>query len=124
MEYSKETFIALVGASNNPEKYGYKIFKDLLAFGYDIVGVNPKGEDILDQKIYQSLSEISKKPGLVIIVVPPSVGVSILKECVELGLNNVWMQPGAESSEAIEYAATKGLNLEVNKCFMLKQGIW
>ena len=124
MNYSKKTNIALVGASNDPKKYGYKIFKDLLNSGHNVVGVNPKGKDILEQKIYKSLSEILTKPELVIIVVPPVVGISILKQCVKLGINNVWMQPGAESDEAIEYAKTTGLNLEVNSCFMLNQGIW
>ncbi len=39
---SKDYTYALVGASNTPEKYGYKVFKDLLEKGYYIFPVNPK----------------------------------------------------------------------------------
>lgn len=116
--------IALVGVSESPEKYGHKIFKDLLAANYDVIGINPKAKEILDQKIYPSLRSLNFKPDLVIIVVPPSIALVILREINELKIKNVWMQPGSESDEAIKFAQEAEINLVVNSCIMVEQGLW
>lgn len=35
--------IAVVGVSENYQKFGFKIFRDLLKHGFNVVGVNPRG---------------------------------------------------------------------------------
>lgn len=90
---------ALVGATTNKDKYGYRVIKDLSDAGFKIVGVNPKYQDIDGIKIYPSLKDTQPKPDVVIFVVPPEVGLKVLDEAAELGINKVWFQPGAESEE-------------------------
>ncbi len=111
---------ALVGATSNREKYGYKVLKDLTGAGFNIVGVNPKYQEIEGIKVYSSLKEIQPKPDVVIFVVPPEVGLKVLDEVAELNIKKVWFQPGAES-EAIRQRA-KELNLEAmadGSCIMV-----
>lgn len=124
MNYSNKTQITLVGVSENTKKYGHKIFKDLLAANYDVVGINPKGSTILNQKIYKSLQEVNRNTQLLIMVVPPQIGINVIKEANKLGIKNVWLQPGAQSDVIIKYATTNNINLTYNKCFMVEQNLW
>ena len=120
----KVKLIAVVGVSANQEKYGFKIFRDLLDQGFNIVGVNVNDGEVLGKKILRSLKEINQVPDLVITVIPPPATESIVDECVKLGVKEIWMQPGSESDKAIEKAKQSGINVTFNACFMVQQGIW
>lgn len=93
----KKLLYALVGATTNQDKYGFRVLKDLANAGFNIVGVNPHYQEIEGIKIYPSLKEIPQKQDVIIFVVPPEVGLKVLDEVAELGINKVWFQPGAES---------------------------
>ncbi len=121
--FNRQTKIALVGVSAKPEKYGHRIFADLLDNGYQVIGINPKAESVLNQPIFSSLSDLPTLPELVITVVPHSVTSQIVDECHNLGIKNIWMQPGSESLEVVEKAKQLGLQV-TTKCFMKDQGIW
>lgn len=97
--FQKDYIYAVVGATLNPEKYGYRVLKDLSGAGYKIVGVNPHYQEIEGIKVYPSLQSVPQKPEIVIFVVSPPVGLKMLDEVAELGINKVWFQPGAESQE-------------------------
>ena len=110
---------AVVGASRNPEKYGHKVFRDLLEAGYEVYPVNPKAEEVLGHKCYPDLKSLPKKPDVVVFVVPPKVTESLASQCVELGVKIVWMQPGAESEEAIRTLEEAGVKVFHNVCIMI-----
>ena len=115
--------IAVIGVSDNPDKYGYKIFRDMIKAGYPVEGVNPKGGLILGRRIYKSLAELAPAPDLVITVVPPEITEQIVEECHNLGIKTLWLQPGSDSPKALAKAAEYGINT-ISACFMVKQGIW
>ncbi len=116
--------IAVVGASVDPEKYGHRIFKDLLQNGYDPIPVNPKGGMLLGIPVYTRLSEIPDKISLVITVVPPKVTEQIVDEIQALAIPKIWMQPGSESLAAIQKAKEYGIEVTSHACFMRKHKIW
>lgn len=124
MDYTQNTKIAVIGASDNPEKYGHKIFRDLLAANFTVTGVNPKGTEILGQKIYPTIAGIPEKPELLLIVVPPKIGLTILEQAVAVGVSDVWFQPGAESEKIITFAKKNNLKITYGTCFMVAHGIW
>ena len=115
--------IAVVGVSDDASKYGHKIFRDLLNAGYPVRGVNPKGGFVLGQQVYRSVSDVEKRPDLVITVVHPGVTERIVDECNELGIKNIWMQPGSESQKAVDKARDYGIKATV-ACFMVVKGVW
>jgi hypothetical protein len=115
--------IAVVGVSDDASKYGHKIFRDLLNAGFPVKGVNPKGGFVLGQNLYRSLSEMEARPELVITVVPPAVTEQVVEECNQLGIKNVWMQPGSESEAALGKARTYGIKT-VMACFMVAKAVW
>ena len=124
MDELKEKLIAVIGVSERQEKFGFKIFRDLLKAGFNVVGINPKNGLVLDRKIYKDLRELEKVPDLVITVVPPQITERIVEECKDLGIKEVWMQPGSDSEIAIQKAKQCGISVTHNSCFMVQHGIW
>jgi predicted CoA-binding protein len=112
---------AVIGVSKNPEKYGHRVFKDLLGAGWEAYPVNPKEDEILGQKVYPKLSNIDKKIDMVIFVVPPQVTLEVLNEVEKLDIKNVWLQPGSESPEAIEYCKKNEINCIHDACIMIER---
>ena len=115
----EENVFAVVGASRNPEKYGHKVFKDLLEAGYEVYPVNPKADEVLGRRCYPDLKSLPKRPDVVVFVVPPKVTEALADQCLELGVRFVWMQPGAESEEAIRKLEEAGVKVFHNVCIMI-----
>jgi predicted CoA-binding protein len=115
---------AVVGASNDPSKYGNRIFRTLRASGYRVYPVNPKGGELDGVKIYPTLADLPEKPEVVDIVVPPAVTEQIVRQVQELGLTRVWMQPGAESEAAIQYCKDNGIQVVHDACAMQLRRSW
>lgn len=124
MQITPQTPITVIGVSQNPTKYGHKIFKDLLDAKYNVTGVNPRGEKILGQRIFTELFYVKPKPELVISVVPPEITMHVIEQCMELEIDKIWMQPGSESDEAIEFAKEIDMEVVANACIMVDRGIW
>ena len=115
-----ENTVAVVGATDNPAKYGYVIYRDLKRKGYRVFPVNPNRRTVDGDQAYPSLEELPEKPTIVNIVVPPSATLEVLRACLELGLKNIWLQPGAESPEALAFVQEHGFNYLANACIMVE----
>jgi len=85
--------VAIVGASENPKKFGHVILKNYLDMGFSgkIYPVNPKADSILGIKCYGSVLDISEDVDSAVIVVPPRAANEALKECVKKGIEAVVM---------------------------------
>lgn len=118
-----ETTVAVVGATDNPMKYGYVIYRDLKRKGFRVFAVNPRRATVDSDPAYKSLRSLPERPTLVNVVVPPEVAASILKESLDLGLLNVWLQPGAESPENLAFLQENGFNYLANACIMIESRI-
>lgn len=118
-EFMAQKKFAVVGATDNPEKYGHQILNNLRNRGYEVYPVNPRLEAIEGMKCYATLSELPAKVDVVDFVVPPAATESILKECLELGLDRIWLQPGSESEAAIRFCQENNLKVVHDVCVML-----
>ena len=115
----KKNKIAVIGVSENPEKYGNKVFMDLVNAGYDVYAVHPMGGEILGHKRYHNLRELGFVPDVVSVVVPPAATEKIVEECKELGVDKVWMQPGSESEKAIKFCEDNNIKVLHESCIMI-----
>ena len=79
---NKNNLIALVGASNDKNKYGNKILLDLISKGHNVVPINPKEDTVAGLKSYNNVSELSEKPSIINFVVPPNVAFELTKDLV------------------------------------------
>lgn len=111
---------AVVGATTNEQKYGFRVLQDLHGAGLSVVGVNPKYKDINGISCYPSLGELPWHPDVLVIVVPPVVGLKIMEQAAKLSINKLWFQPGAESDEISALAKQLGLTLnDPGTCIMV-----
>lgn len=117
----KKNIIAVVGVSSNPQKYGNRVFFDLLENGYKVYAVHKDGGTIKEHVRYPNLKSLPEKPDVVNIVVSPDVTEKIVKECGELDINKVWMQPGSESQKAIDYCSKNNIKTLYGICIMIKK---
>ncbi len=116
---------AVVGVSQDRHKFGNIIFRDMRRAGYEVYGVHPSGESVDGQTIYRSLAELPARPDVVDLVVPPNVTEQVVRECHELGLTRVWMQPGAASREAVAFCNEHGIQLIAGgPCAMVHKRKW
>ena len=53
-------------------------------------------------------------------VVPPATALEVLVAANRLGYKNVWLQPGAESPEALTYLQEEDFNYLANACIMVQ----
>jgi predicted CoA-binding protein len=118
-EFMAQKKFAVVGATDNPEKYGNQILKNLKKRDYEVYPVNPRLKTVEGMKCYANLSELPVKVDVVDFVVPPSATEAILKECVTLGLDRIWLQPGSESQAAIIFCRENNLKVVHDVCVMM-----
>ncbi|MEX2314561.1 MAG: CoA-binding protein [Thermomicrobiales bacterium] len=115
---------AIVGASENTEKFGNRVYRDLKRAGYEVYGVNPNAETADGDPVYATLSDLPVKPDVVDVVVPSSVGRRVAEDAAREGIPIFWLQPGAESDELIAYAELLGLNVIHAACAMVEKRSW
>ena len=109
---------AVVGANENPEKYGNMIYKKLKGRGYNVFPVNPKRETIEGDKCYPDLSSLPEKPEVIDMVVSPKRGKDIIEEAAKLGIKNIWLQPGTYDDELMDLINEKDLTA-VKACVLV-----
>jgi len=114
-----ETRIAVVGASNNPDKYGNIIVQNLMGKGYTVLPVNPKAETIAGLPVFADLASLELPVHIVNIVTPPPVTLGVLAKVAELGLPNVWLQDGSFDDAVLEYAAHAPFQTVYDACIMV-----
>ena len=102
---------AVVGASRDREKYGNKVLRAYLQNGLDAVPINPGGGEIEGLPAYPDLTAIPEPVDGVSIITPPKITEQVVAQAVSLGIKHIWMQPGADSPQAVDVAENSGANV-------------
>ena len=102
---------AVVGASRDPSKYGFLVYRSIKSAGKTAFPVNPKAAEVDGDRCYPSLSVLPQRPEVAVLVVPPPVTEAAVAECARLGIMQVWMQPGAESEAAVMACRENGIQV-------------
>ncbi len=118
-EFMTQKRFAVIGATDDIEKYGHRIFVNLKNRGYEVYPVNPRLEELEGIRCYPSVTDLPVKVDVVDFVVPPRVTEAILQECKKLGLERIWLQPGSESEAAIAFCHQNKLKVVHDLCVML-----
>jgi predicted CoA-binding protein len=130
MEFEKEIedFLAgdgfaVVGASKDRTKYGNKVLRCYLQNGRTAYPVHPKETEIEGLECHPNLQSVPTQVHGVSIVTPPKVTESVVADAAKAGIRHVWMQPGAESPEAVRKAEELGLSvISGGPCLLVKLG--
>ena len=116
MEEKIKTFFAgsrfaVVGASRDCTKYGNKVLVAFQQNDLPVFPVNPKADEVEGLQAYSDLTSLPESVDGVSIVTPPEVTERVVDEAIELGIQNIWLQPGAESPRAVSRAERAGVSI-------------
>ena len=113
--------IAILGLSPDESKPSHRVAKYLQSQGFKIVPVYPKGDNILGEKVYNSLKEIPFEIDMVDIFRKPAVLDSIADVCIERGDVKVfWAQKDIVNNKALQKAKDAGMKVVQNMCTMVE----
>ena len=118
----KPESVAVIGASNTPGKVGYIIVDNLINDGFEgtIYPINPKGGEILGKKAYTNIKDVPEKVDLAIITIPSAFVNTAVKECGEIGVENMvvitagFKEVGEEGAKLEEELTALGKEYGIN----------
>jgi predicted CoA-binding protein len=113
---------AVVGATEDTSKFGYKVYKKLKKYNYNVYPVNPKFNEIEGQKCYSSISDINDPIDVISLIVNAKLGMEVIEKANKKGIKNIWCQPGAESQELIDQAKEYGMKIIYHECVLVELG--
>lgn len=102
---------AVLGASRDRAKYGYKVYQKIKAAGYTVYAINPNADEIDGDPCYPSLDNTPASIDCLVTVTPPQVTEEALHLAGRLRIPFVWMQPGSESNAAYNTAQSAGIQV-------------
>ena len=101
----------VVGASPRRHKYGNKVLRCYQQNGRRAIPVNPREPVIEGAACVRSVADLPDDVKSISVITPPAITERVVEEAARKGIENVWMQPGAESEQAIATCETAGINV-------------
>ena len=108
--------VAVVGASTEMGKPAHDIPEQLQAAGFRIFPVNPTTDEVLGERAYASLSDITEPVDVVDVFRPADEAPAIAREAVAIGAKTLWLQHRITSDEARAIAGDAGLDYVEDLC--------
>ncbi|MHB0999778.1 MAG: CoA-binding protein [Armatimonadota bacterium] len=103
--------VAIIGASDDPDRYAYKAFKLLQAHGHNPIPVNPTKDSIEGIKCYPSIKDISDPIDTVTLYVRPSVSSEMTDDIIAAEPRRVIMNPGTENDDLAKACEDIGIQV-------------
>ncbi len=110
---------AVVGASKDRNKFGNKVLRCYQQHNMTVYAVNPSENEIEDVTCYPTITALPTEVKSISIITPSSVTDKIVQEAIKHQIQNIWMQPGAESQLAIDLCKQNGINVIANGACIL-----
>jgi predicted CoA-binding protein len=114
--YEDTKTIAVVGASGDDSKAAHTIPRYLQRQGFRIIPVNPKGGEILGERVVERLTDVGEPVDVVDVFRPSAETPEVARDAVKAGAKVLWLQEGIESEEAERIASEGGLKVVMNRC--------
>lgn len=110
--------IAMVGASDRPDRPSHQVMKFLQDQGYRVIPVNPTitGEHVHGEYVWRELAQIGEPIDIVDIFRRSSEAGPIVDQAIAIGAKAVWMQLGVVDEEAAARAEAAGLKVVMDHC--------
>jgi predicted CoA-binding protein len=102
---------AVVGASTDRAKYGNKVLRCYQQHGKEVYPINARATEVEGLKAYPSLAALPVAVQAISVITPPAITEQVVREAAAAGVTHIWMQPGAESDEAIDTAESLGMSV-------------
>jgi predicted CoA-binding protein len=114
--------IAMVGASDRPDRPSYGVMKFLQGRGYRVLPVNPEitGEHVHGEFVWRELAQIGELIDIVDIFRRSDAAGEAVDQAIAVGAKAVWMQLGVIDEEAAARAEAAGLKVVMNHCIKIE----
>ena len=111
--------LAIAGVSRNPKKFSHTVYQDLKKKGYEVLAVNPVAEGINGDPSYKSVSDLPDDVKHLLIITPKQETDAVLRESINKGITNIWVQQMSETADTIRIAEEFNIELISNKCIYM-----
>lgn len=113
--------VAVAGVSREPQGHGANVvYQRLRERGYKVFAVNPNATEVEGDPCHSSLATIPGGVDAVVIGTPASAALDVMRDCVELGIRDVWMHrsigAGSVSAEAAAFGREHGISVIEGGC--------
>jgi predicted CoA-binding protein len=120
-EFLAQHRIAITGVSRTPQDHGANVvYKRLRERGYEVLPINPNADEVEGDPAFHDLKSVPGDVDGVVIATSPAHAETTMRECVDLGIDRVWMHrgPGAGSvsDEATRYGREHGVTVIDGGC--------
>jgi predicted CoA-binding protein len=116
------TSVAILGASNDRNKFGNKAVRAFVRQGYTVYPVNPGAKEIEGLPAFKSVRDVPVRPQMISVYLPPAVLLTVLPDIAARGCDELWLNPGTESEEVLAEAEKLGLNV-IQACSIVGVGV-
>jgi len=111
--------IAFIGVSLRKDHFSRTAYETLKKNGYKLIAVNPKYTKYLEDECYPDLKSIPFKVESALILTSPKYTETVVKEALDYGIKNLWLQQGSQTAKAIEMAQQHQVNLVYKQCIFM-----
>lgn len=108
--------IAVVGLSPDPSRPSHEVSAAMQGYGYRIIPVHPVAREVLGEKAYPKLSDVTAPIDLVNVFRAPQYVDEVVDECLRLKLGAIWIQLGIVNDGAAERARAGGMVVVMDRC--------
>ncbi|MGC5797124.1 CoA-binding protein [Sphingomonas sp. NFX23] len=110
--------IAMIGASDRPDRPSYGVMAKLQGHGYRVIPVNPQitGEHVHGEFVFRDLSQLGDPIDIVDIFRNSAAAGEAVDQAIAAGAKAVWMQLGVVNEEAAARAEAAGLQVVMDRC--------
>jgi predicted CoA-binding protein len=113
----------VIGASTNRSKYGNKILRCYMQHGYRAIPVNPNEKEIEGIACVSAINGLPAEVKSISMITPPEVTAQLVPLALDKGIENIWMQPGAEHPGAVALCRQRNVNVIADgSCLLVVMG--